>query len=384
VDVVDAVTGRCLGRCQAKEVADGWYSPALAPDGRTLVRPRVGELVSTIEPGHGRRIAAHIWDLATGRQSDVIVFGRAPIKAVHWCGPRQFLGISIFHELIDLDAHAVACLYTAPKNYVPPREEHEEKEALRSDPSGRVWINVPNPQSKPVSSYQPQARRWQILSLPNPKGKVDGPLARPQDREFSFRPGVTIKVEVELGNYDRSLNAAQTLAAVLQAEGYAIGPDGWTLRITHEVVDTNQRLRWTPQDTQEYMDLSIPSRALDRFEKGKEGAVIPSVQVTTQLLDPAGAEGWRTTSKANFAMQASKYAVKTRSVTVNPGMMQSVSITTLDFKGQNPRTAIIEEILDKYASTRSLPPEIPRTLLKAEGQYRPLPLRCEFELNPMP
>jgi hypothetical protein len=139
-------------------------------------------------------------------------FSIHPGGRIHWCGPRQFLAYAPHLELIDLDARAAVCLYRFPKGYVPSREPGAE--ALHSDPAGRPWLSVPNPKPGPRRA----AREWQRLTVPNPKSEADGVLTH-EGREYLFQPGATVQVEVNLGEHDRSLGAAQRLAALLQAEG---------------------------------------------------------------------------------------------------------------------------------------------------------------------
>lgn len=119
VDILDASTGRCLGRCQAPDIpAWAWHAPALlSPDGKTLVRVRNGGWFDPLNKGNGARCALQLWDMATGATSE-IPYGMAPAKLLQWNGSRRLLAGNRANNrdlLIDLDAHATIAELAAPR-----------------------------------------------------------------------------------------------------------------------------------------------------------------------------------------------------------------------------------------------------------------------------
>jgi hypothetical protein len=352
VDLLDTATGRCLGRCREEGLDKDWHGCSLSPDGRTLVRTRDGDLVDRRAPQMGQRARAHVWDLTTGKHAGSFQFGSAPAVQMFWCNPRQFLVAPHGNAgLIDLDAQAVVCSYDLPKERAAARGQGLD--LFRGDTAGRLWMNLGKPQHMQKLPTGP----WRPLVVPDPKGKADGVLARAEGREYQFGRGATVQVEVDLGEHDRSLAAAQRLAALLQAEGYVIGPKGWRLRVSHEEYDTKQRL--------------------ERYDGDTDGPPVVGIQVTSQLLAPDGTATWKTTSRGSFSVTNNKY-VKQRRFEGGPNMVTRVK---LDFQGQNPRTAMREDVLDRFAEPRQLPEGMPRGFLRAEGQYRPLPLRAELPVR---
>ena len=76
VDLIDAATGKCLGRCQTSKAKGGWYGPAvLSPDGKALVRMRNGRLMDPSDPRRGSYAAGFVWDTTTGKLESVLDFG---------------------------------------------------------------------------------------------------------------------------------------------------------------------------------------------------------------------------------------------------------------------------------------------------------------------
>ena len=59
----------------------------------------------------------------------------------------------------------------------------------------------------------------------------------------------------------------------------------------------------------------------------------------------------------------------------------SLTTTELDFQGKNAKDAIVDEILERLESTRGLPYQMPRALLRVDGQIKPLPLSAEYAVD---
>jgi hypothetical protein len=136
-----------------------------------------------------------------------------------------------------------------------------------------------------------------------------------------------------------------------------IGPNGWRLRLGHEEFDTKQRL--------------------ERYDGDRDGPPVVGIRLNWQLLAPDGKEGWKSTTPHIFSVTNNKY-VKKRSTLVGAG--NATTRVKLDFQGQAPLTAMREDILERVGEPRTLPHGLPRGFLRAEGQYRALPLQAELKL----
>jgi hypothetical protein len=370
-DVIDTATGKVLGRCAAANKFSDWKYTALAPDGRTLLRVRHVE-----NPGPGTlQETAHVWDLTTGREGGPVAFGIAPpegamqggphhsiqvggaLEGAVWADSRRFLGVGRFCHLVDLEAGATACVYRFLEKYVPPgreREEQSERPAtprVSADPAGGVWVNVPARAPDPKARIN---REWRRVAVPNPAGAEDGPLAA-ADRTFPFRPGSSVRVEVDLGTTERGRKLAERVAGLLQREGYTLAPGGWTVRVTYGEIDA----AW----------------GLD----GPGGpVVVPAAELRWDVVAPDGTRAWRGTTHHGWGGGIqSKYYVRTR---LTPEQGANTSTTSYDFGLRSPRAAIPEEILDSDDVTQpaELPTLLPRAVLHAGGAYHPLPRTAEL------
>ena len=207
VDIIDAETGRCLGRCEPK-VRRYWFATKLSPDGRNLVRLGPGEPTS---PNNPHRIAATVWDLTSGKEAASFQFGLLPFRGVAWAGPCRLVCSATYQQLIDLDALGVVADYKWPKFYSPPSDDvtRQDLEAFRSDPAGRLWVSV--------DDRGASGRVWQAVSVPSANGP-DAVIAR-EGLEYPFRPGSTLRVEANLGARRAAWPWRKILPPCLRARG---------------------------------------------------------------------------------------------------------------------------------------------------------------------
>jgi hypothetical protein len=357
VDFLEAKSGKLLGRCAAADGTAVWHHTSLSPDGKLLLRTTTGEAVMQ---GNPPRAAFVLWDLTTGKELPAVGAAVAPATSVYWCAPRRFLTIHGYmrtegtgwrkfsHEMIDVDAQAVVASYGPPKGYAPPRVGDRETDGLAGDPAGRVWVNV--------------AGNWRPTQFPTPG--ADAVLAGAGMDLFPFRPGVTIRAEVDLGERALSQKAAEASAARLQQAGYEIGPGAWALRVRPTRFDSNIQLTRSPFD--------------------KSGMTVPGARFSWELLAPSGSAVWTGTTEATWNYGASKYKTGRKVEHIGPGFgpnaINSIVTTNFDFQGRNADAAIWDEILETSAAGLSPPPALPRALLETNGQPLALPLQAEFQV----
>jgi hypothetical protein len=354
IDIFDPASGKCLARCVAPPGA-AYLALAVSPDGKALAAARPGDAPverPSPKPVDKRPVpllgpamfAADIWDLTTGRL-ETVPFGGGKFGFIHWTDPDHLFTSCGGVELIDRRAGAVVSLF-----YYPPRGAPAEgTQILAGTPDGRVWSSIVAPDWKPGES---ERRVWRPQALPDPKDDVDK-LFLAADREYLRPQAGPIRVEVDLGTEDRSRSAAERVAAELRKRGYAIGPKGWAMRISHAVVDGQQRLQTGPSD---------------------QGRPVPEVRFTWRLFAPDGGVLWEGTSTGRFAGMGSQYYTKTKTEGI-PGPNTSFRTDYYDFRGKDMRTAIAGEILERAADGVPEPPGGPPTaVIRAAGGSRPLPL----------
>jgi hypothetical protein len=352
VDVLDTKDGRLLGRCADEGIA-AWHHTSLSPDGKLLLRTTVGDQPV---PGNPPRSAFVLWDLPTGKMLSAVNTAVSPATRVYWCAPRRFLTIHGYtrlegkdwrkysHELIDADALAVIASYGPPAGYAPPRVGHNETDGLAGDPAGRVWVNV--------------GGAWRPTAFPTLG--ADAVLAGQGPELFPFRPGTTVRAEVDLGERGRSRNAAESLAARLQRAGFTIGPGAWALRLRASRTETSQKLSLGLGD--------------------KNGLAVPGAKFTWDLLAPSGESAWSGTTEATWNYGGSKYRSGRKVEAVGPGFQDRIMVTNFDFGGRDAVAAIWDEIIETAADELGPPPAMPRALLEANGQRSALPVRAEFQV----
>ena len=357
VDLIDAATGKCLGRCQTSKAKGGWYGPAvLSPDGKALVRMRNGRLMDPSDPRRGSYAAGFVWDTTTGKLESVLDFGTSMAtgkKTIHWTSPRQFLTImSMWHGLVDLDARTTVCGYGMPRVFPELKGAGlAEDSPIRTGPGNRLWLASTN-----HTSITDPSKPWHVchrLAFPDPKGK-DSAIVPGRGR-YVFHRGSPVRIEVDLGSAERSKLAAGALARFLQTDGFTIGKDGWCVRLTHAV---------------------FGSGATMQGNRGG-GWEIPAVDLTWQVIDPAGKVFAEKKISRHFTERPSKYQTD-RQLDFATGPKV---ITKYNFGRQDPKKAIAEEILDWCADTGRWPPGLAAAIVEMDGNRTPLPLGSQYRID---
>ncbi len=358
VDLLDAATGKCLGRCKAPAGAADYLAVAVSTDGKALAAARPSGVA--VEKGAVTRrptYFADVWDLSTGETAST-PFGWGKFGALHWCSPDHLLATSDSLDLIDRKAGAVVIGYA-----FPPREGAPEgHQWLAGMPDGRVWAYVRN--AKPTPEI-PGQMLWRSQTIPDLESDPDK-LVLADDRAYLRPKSGSIRVEVDVGDADRSKTAARKLAGELQAKGHTMGPGGMTLRVTYAVVDSRQEMTFGGPNS--------------------KGQSIPAVEFTFRLAATDGSEAWRKVTTAGFLGMGSKYYTKSKNEGLVPGgMMGSLRTDFYDFGGRGMRAAFAEEILETKGADLSLPEGgLPELLVKAGGEFKPLPAGRQLKLDPGP
>jgi hypothetical protein len=382
VDFLDTKSGALLGRCTAADGTTVWHHTSLSPDGKLLLRTTGGEQA---DKNNLPNAAFVLWDLTTGKELPTIHTTVAPAIHNHWCSPRRFLTIHAYqapapgggwktfsHALVDVDAGAVVVSYGPPKGYKGPNVDHNSMDPLAGDPAGRVWVNIgggaASPPGRRANLLAGRGGRagllgpssaggtWRLTAFPT--SGPDTVLGQGGADVYSFRPGITVRAEVDLGDRGQSQKAAETLAARLARAGYVIGPDAWALRVRATRVDGSQKLTSGPADT--------------------GGTPIPEAKLAWELLAPGGAVAWSGTTETKWIFGGSKYQSGRKSASIPGDWKSHVIVTNFDFGGRSAGSAIWEEILERIGAEIGPPPAMPRALLGADGQAVALPLQAEF------
>jgi hypothetical protein len=323
---VDAATGQCLGHIPASPT---FPEHTLSPDGKTLVR--LGEWLNV-----------QVWDLQTGKRKSDRETPLVPISlaiggtglegmrlGVFWIDTRSVISHTkspaeqqLRYYLYDFDAHTHTYSYAASLG------------TFQNDALGRAWM----------TSRAGLSETWIAPNVPG-SGAFNQTLA--------FGPGTTVRVEVNVGARANSQKTAKMMADALHSRGFKIGRDGWVLRADHTIRETGTDLK---------------------DDRGQRGITVATLNITWRLLDPEGKEAWKGTSGGKFDPFQSQYVVLgSRKTDMAPGGMGGGSTQVrLDYKGKDPMTAQVEEILEKYWF-----PGVPNCLVKKEDGYVALPLEAK-------
>jgi hypothetical protein len=366
VDLIDADSGRCLGRCVPAQARGAIQELAVAPDGKAVAAVRLAKEYRVKDASGadvpGPRYLVDLWDLKTGK-SIAVGFGTGQLELIHWTTPRHLLAVSGKREpgqtrveLIDRAAGALVCTYRF-YGIASPGQPGNGEPRLAGTPDGRLWLNVPA--GKPLPG-QLQARQWRTAAAPNPTSAQEQ-FFLAADARYLDLGEIAVRVEVSLSDKARSGRIAKDAARRLQRLGFSIGPKGWVLRLSHQVMDSQTRLSGG---------------------SGPEGIPIPKVRFRWQLLDEAGNEVWSRSGEGVFAQQSSKYFTKSKrgfGEGHGPGWGHA---DYYDFQGQDTWSAIANEILD-YAPNTTLPMTQPAgKVLKAGGRYAMMPVALDFTFPP--
>jgi hypothetical protein len=353
IDLIDTATGKCLGRCAA--ALPGKISDlVVAPGGMSLaaVWTAEKEAADRFKIRQGLQTLGHLdtkivlWDLKTGRGE----VGSTRVRSyalLHFGGPEHLTLCDFECVMFDLRAKASAIGYKFPVGHAWPKSGLP----LRRSPDGRLWIGVPS---------GPETWGWSAMNVPDPNGEKDRVFTSAERAYFS-PISTPLRLELDAGTPEFGKKLGSEVAARFQKLGYKIGPGGWTMRISHKVVDSGTT-----------------------FMRGKETLKIPKVTYTWELLDPKGSLAWSGTSDAYFGNTSSKFYQKPNPLQRNrEASSPYIKVEHFDFGAKDPREAVAEEILERGAGL--VPPDtIPRALLKVGTAYQQFPVSMEFVFKKAP
>jgi hypothetical protein len=179
------------------------------------------------------------------------------------------------------------------------------------------------------------------------------PGAAPAEREVVFYPGLEVAVEADCGNAAVNEAASAAMTRLLRQEGFKVGPaSGWRVQVKGEEFDTNSKLTLDDRTTM----------------------VVPAVRGRVRLIAPDGKVAGGGEPHGVSLNIKSKY--ETKQVHEN-GRIN----TYYDFKGRNPRQALLEEFWERWLATLERA-QWPRGVMRAGGQYEPLPPTVALAMDP--
>jgi hypothetical protein len=342
VDLIESGTGKCLGRCRAGGVRGEARDLALSPDGR-----RLAVVYPAPADAKAGKFTAQLWDLESGR-AELLTFGAEPYQTVCWAGPDHLAAFTAGNALYDRAVgHAVAS-YSFPLG-----DPKWGAPFVARSPDGRLWCRRVD--TRPGAKRRPAGVWWAISEAELLGGESASLGASP--REIAFAPKLTVRVEAVLGNLERGQTFAKQVAELLRKQSYSVGPNGWCLHVSYEVIGSAQELTHVGI-------IDIPE-------------FIPSVRFLWELRDAEGNKVWKRQTVGRFAMMGSKYYTGTTCEPFKgrPGM-EWVQ-THFDFRGRPMRDAVVDEILDTQAQQPTPLAELPAKWLRVGKEYRPLPLNLQ-------
>lgn len=365
VDLLDAESGRCLGRCRPKSPGGGFQAVSVSLDGKQLAAARPLVLPPDPEqpdPAKGlpsRRatsLMADIWDLSTGMPVE-IPFGVGRLQFLQWRSGRLLLAGSnqpgydnARLEVLD-PALGIVASFVAPKNY---QTLSGGSPAIAASADGRIWFYIKNPNAAEAAKTP---AIWYAPSLFAADTKTA--VVTTADRKFFDLRKEAIRVEVELNEGKASAKVAERLAGDLQRGGFSIGSGNMVLRLTYTLHDSGDILT---------NDSGLHVNA-------------PLVQFHYRLLDETGAEIWDATKVGVFRWSKSRYYTgSTQDRTAPRDRHGNVDAKYFNFPSKDVQKLIADEILENWSNAPdvALPPAA--MLIRAGGITRLLPIREEAKL----
>jgi hypothetical protein len=362
-DILDAETGKCLGRCQAGGFSGRLLAFTLAPDGKRLAAAFSGWPKDL--PAQGPGNTAVVWNLVTGKaglygfagDSDAAVSRRSPAATTcAWAGPEHLLlsGRALTEQATLIDVH----LGMTVGNFRIQGGGYVAGQPVIGGPDGRIWYPtnaiVGAPKGfNPNVAHEPDFPNhfvWHTVSLPGLHGK-DAFLADP-GREWIDLTGQPVQVQAKIGTQDQSEALAKSIARTLQGQGFPIGRGGTVLRVEGAVEDTHEEITFTVGG----------------------GAKIPRCALSSQWLSAQQAELWKGKTTATWSMAGSKYKVSEK-VVEDFGPAGRTRRYEFNFRGLNPSSAMRDELLLGLARGGGSWLNLPEIqFLRANGQDRQLPV----------
>jgi hypothetical protein len=357
-DLLDAATGKCLGRCQAGGFSGRLEAFTLAPDGKRLAAAFSGwpRALGMNGPGH----TAVVWNLETGRAGLYGFIGgenRIPtVPTCTWAGSEHLLlgGRTLTEPATLIDVRLgvpVGSFKIQGGGYVAGQP------ALGT-PDGRVWYPTNAIAGVPkglnlhttIDPDFPAIFAWRTVSLPGLNGN-DAFLADPA-REWVDLSSQPVQVQAKVGTKAQSEAIARSLARAVAGQGFRIGPGGTVLRVEGALADSNDSVTFT---------------------FGGE-VKLPQCVLSARWLSPQGNELWKAKTTGTWSPAGSKYKVSQKTESFGP--QGGVVHYEFDFKGRSASSAMREELMDSMAERGGVGwlqlPEL--QFLRAGGQDRPVPV----------
>jgi hypothetical protein len=330
LDVLDPATGACLGRLPGGDASGGpWTGLSVSFDGLRLAGVR-----SQAAPNARQNV--HVWDLKSGQARDPFPIVPGLGDVVHWSGSDHLLiGRK---ELVSLPLQTTVLTFNTLLN------------PTSGTLDGRLWCVAVEavPIGGPAEKAPPTTGTLAACTVPGPRATPELPGAA-APWEVVYHAGMTVKVEVELGDKDRNEAAATVLEGKLRQAGFTVGEGDWKLV-----------LRVAEQDSQTKLTSKL----------GGEVAV-PEVRGELRLIAPDGAIAAAEPQGLHFNAFKTKYR-QSQEVSVRG------TITHYDFGGRDPHSAMVEEVWEHWM--KGLPRlKWPHGLVKHDGKYEPLPLTRPLE-----
>ncbi len=346
IDLVDADTGACLGRCATTENEHDLTSPrdlAISPDGSMLAC--VAWRKTPDSRGAG---ILESWDLASGKANPPVRMRGLLSRAVFALDSRRVLlgGGTV----MDIFAGA-ACVSYQPVRFKTADFMPINAGPMGDSPDGRLWAFGPDPADEYAVAKE---QKWRIFVRPM---ELPGYETVPSDPRVVFTKQTPLTVVVDLGNDERNRAFGLNLMQSLQGQGFTIGKGGWTLRATCEVKPSETNLKM----------------------KGWAGGFVnvPIVHVSWTLYAPDG----ELAHKTGIALQlgeGSKYYKGSRVVSKTATTIEME--WTWEFPDRNPREAITNELLEGVAKRGDV--KLVQGLAKFEGKYEITPILKNAVLSP--
>lgn len=300
-DLIDPATGKCLNRLTFNN-KDLVSSFMFGPSGHHLAVH-----FGTNQPGYGfddskelgeHQSASHsvIWDLATGEA----LVSKFPIIIDGWFGPEhvvlRYVNGSIRGAgLFDLKYNMETVAY------------HTGAGSCLGD--GRMW------------NWYGETKQYYLSSMSGTPTKEEAPYVDPQRVVFDIQKD-PVSLEIVAGTPELAKKFAPELVTNMQKAGWKVGPSKFVIKVTPMAYDSNNKIEFT---TGNVVD-------------------VPYVHYLWRLFDDKGqliAEG---ATRGDFDQQTSKYLLNKNQLDLETRRV--TGDTALGFRGKDPATAMIDEILE--------------------------------------
>lgn len=350
-DVLSAATGECLARCALADtgMAIGY---AFCPDGKQLAvlyekDPTQAQTAITRVPQGGyspgvpdRQLA--IWNLEKGAvqmlQAERQQFGQPCwLDAEHLAF--EYGVLSVF----DLKLQQPVLNYTLASDVRGPEAPYFPTEV---SPDGRLWYAVPHG-AFTASEFSHSWRLGDVFAARTPE---EQPFFAADRKVFELQ-SIPIRLELDLKDKELAEKRGPGVLKALQEQGWKIGTGGGTMKVEMTIGESGNEIE---------------------FASGMR-IHVPILYYGWRLLDASGTELAANSTAGHFPFRASRYAT-----TVDLQTRREMSGDSYyDFGIRDPRTAMIEEILDS-AKGLTEAPKFPKTLMAGGGKYIDTPKTIEW------